>query len=74
MLVQAYQIMSENLIEQLQWVINQNEKSEKTFRFTKTKREADNDGKELGLIVCKIGFLDNTDSDIQIMGKNVFQN
>ena len=73
MLEQAFQIMSakENPIEQLKWVINQNEKSEKTFGFTKAEKEVDSDGKELGLIVYKIGFLDNTDSDIQIMGKNV---
>ncbi len=57
--------------EQLKWVVNQNEKSKKSFCFTKSNKEVDNDGNELGVIVYKIGFLGNTDSDIQIMGNNL---
>ena len=59
-------------VKKLQWVINQNENSIKTFGFIKSKKEVDIDGNELGLIVYKIGFFGDTDSDFQMLGKKSF--
>ncbi len=59
----------ENIIDRLEWVVNQNETSEKKFWFTKTIKEVDHSGEELGIIVYKIGFLVNFDSDFKMLGK-----
>ncbi len=61
--------VKENIIDRLEWVVNQNEKSDKNFWFTKSKKEVDHSGEELGIIVYKIGFLVNIDSDFKMLGK-----